>query len=153
MARSCSAATRSWPYYTPSVGGADTRVDGALAKYLETLTGIVDRGYVRAWPGHRGPIIDPPGRAADIVVHHRERTERVLDVLASGPATPWKVSAKLFGSLSSIHVLYGPGEAYAHLEYLQEAGVVAPDGQAFAVVDDEPDLEALFPDVFRALDH
>jgi hydroxyacylglutathione hydrolase len=139
------------PYYTPNVGGADIRVEGALAKYLQTLATIVDRGYTRAWPGHRGPIIDPVGRAADIVRHHRERTERVLDVLAAGPATPWEVSAELFGSLSAIHVLHGPGEAFAHLEHLQEAGVVARDGRLFERLETEPNLERLFPDVATAL--
>jgi hydroxyacylglutathione hydrolase len=139
------------PYYTPNVGGADVRVEGALAKYLETLAGIVDRGYTRAWPGHRGPIIDPVGRAADIVVHHRERTERVLDVLADGPATPWEVSAELFGSLVSIHILHGPGEAFAHLEHLEEAGIVARDGKTFELLESDPDLDALFPDVSAAL--
>ena len=139
------------PYYTPNVGGADTRVEGALAKYLETLAGVVDRDYARAWPGHRGPIVDPAGRAADIVVHHRERTERVLAVLEDGPATPWEVSAELFGSLAYIHILHGPGEAYAHLEHLEDAGVVARDGHAFELVDEGPDLEALFPDVAAAL--
>jgi hydroxyacylglutathione hydrolase len=140
------------PYYTPNVGGADTRVEGALAKYLETLAGVVERDYARAWPGHRGPIVDPAGRAADIVVHHRERTERVLEVLESGPATPWEVSAELFGSLAYIHILHGPGEAFAHLEHLEEAGVVGRDGETFELLEPDPDLEALFPDVSAALD-
>jgi hydroxyacylglutathione hydrolase len=135
------------PYYTPNVGGADTRVDGALAKYLDTLAGIVDRGYTRAWPGHRGPIVDPTGRAADIVHHHRERTERVVGILESGPATPWEVSAELFGSLSYIHILHGPGEAFAHLEHLEDAGIVSREGRAFALLETDPDLDSLFPDV------
>jgi len=133
------------PYYTPNVGGADVRVEGALAAYLETLVGIVERDYARAWPGHRGPIIDPAGRAADIVAHHRERTGRVLAVLESGPATPWEVSAELFGSLESIHVLHGPGEAAAHLEHLESAGIVSRSGKAFALETDAPDLDPLFP--------
>lgn len=139
------------PYYTPNVGGADVRVDSALAAYLETLSKIIERGYTRAWPGHRGPIIDPVGRAADIVVHHRERTERVLAVLEAGPATPWEVSAELFGSLSSIHILHGPGEAFAHLEHLESAGVISRDGRAFEQIDPDPDLDTLFPDVTSAL--
>ncbi|MFO7925210.1 MBL fold metallo-hydrolase [Natronomonas sp.] len=139
------------PYYTPNVGGADTRVEGSLEAYLETLVAIIDRGYTRAWPGHRGPIIDPSGRAADIVIHHRERTERVLSVLESGPATPWEVSAELFGSLSSIHILHGPGEAFAHLEHLEAADVVSKDGRSFERIDPDPDLDSLFPDVSNAL--
>jgi hydroxyacylglutathione hydrolase len=139
------------PYYTPNVGGADTRVEDALAKYLDTLEGIVDRGYTRAWPGHRGPIVDPPGRAADIVVHHRERTGRVVEVLRDGPATPWEVSAELFGSLSAIHVLHGPGEAHAHLAHLEDAGVVARDGGRYELLDPDPALDPLVPDVPAAL--
>jgi hydroxyacylglutathione hydrolase len=138
------------PYYTPNVGGADIRVDGALEAYLGTLTGVIERGYTRAWPGHRGPIIDPAGRAADIVAHHRERTERVLAVLESGPATPWEISAELFGSLSAIHILHGPGEAFAHLEHLEAAGIVSRDGRRFERLDSNPDLESLFPDVSAA---
>ncbi len=133
------------PYYTPNVGGADTRVNGALAAYLRTLSAMIDRGYTRAWPGHRGPIIDPAGRAADIIAHHRERTDRVLAVLESGPKNPWEVSAELFGSLSSIHILHGPGEAFAHLEHLESAGIVRRDGRVFERVDHETDLDSLFP--------
>ena len=135
------------PYYTPNVGGADTRVDDALAKYLDTLAAVVERGYTRAWPGHRGPIVDPAGRAADIVAHHRERTERVVEVLADGPATPWAVSADLFGSLSAIHILHGPGEAFAHLEHLRNAGLVAREGRTFELLEADPDLAPLFPDL------
>jgi hydroxyacylglutathione hydrolase len=140
------------PYYTPNVGGADVRVEGALAAYLETLTGIVEADYARAWPGHRGAIVDPAGRAADIVAHHRERTERVVDVLRAGPADPWTVSAELFGDLSSIHILHGPGESHAHLEHLEAAGVVASDATdggalTYELLERDPDLDALFPDV------
>jgi hydroxyacylglutathione hydrolase len=137
------------PYYTPNVGGADVRVEGALAAYLETLTGVVEADYARAWPGHRGAIVDPAGRAADIVAHHRHRTERVVDVLRDGPADPWTVSAELFGDLSSIHILHGPGESHAHLEHLETAGIVAGSGtpREYELLETEPDLDALFPDV------
>jgi hydroxyacylglutathione hydrolase len=136
------------PYYTPNVGGADTRVDRPLARYLDTLAGIVETGHTRAWPGHRGPIVDPVGRAADIVVHHRERTGRIVDHLrASGPADPWSVSAHLFGDLSNIHILHGPGEAYAHLQHLADAGVVERDGRRYALADGTANLDELFPDV------
>jgi hydroxyacylglutathione hydrolase len=140
------------PYYTPNVGGADTRVEEPLANYLDTLARIVARGYDRAWPGHRGPIVDPPGRAADIVVHHRERTQRVVDVLRRhGSADPWTVSAHLFGDLSSIHILHGPGEAYAHLRHLAAADVVRRADREYDLVAPDANLDALFPDVTGAL--
>jgi hydroxyacylglutathione hydrolase len=140
------------PYYTPNVGGADIRVEAPLAKYLDALARILARGYERAWPGHRGPIVDPPGRAADIVVHHRERTERVVAVLREhGAADPWTVSAHLFGDLHSIHILHGPGESYAHLEHLAAADIVRREGREYRLVAPGADLDALFPDVSGAL--
>ena len=136
------------PHYTPNVGGADVRVERPLAKYLDTLERIVDAGFDRAWPGHRDPIDDPVGRARDIVVHHRERTANVLDVLREeGSATAWTVSAHLFGDLSAIHILHGPGEAYAHLEHLTAHGVAERTDTEYRLLDSDPDLDELFPAV------
>jgi glyoxylase-like metal-dependent hydrolase (beta-lactamase superfamily II) len=127
------------PYYTPNVGGADVRVESPLASYLDTLAGIVEREpeFARAWPGHRGPIIDPAGRAADIIDHHRERSHRVLSVLEEhGPANAWTVSAHLFGDLDSIHILHGPGECATHLAYLASHGIVENTPDGYTIIDD-----------------
>ncbi|SFR36402.1 Glyoxylase, beta-lactamase superfamily II [Halorubrum sodomense] len=134
------------PKYTPNVGGADVRVEGALAAYAESLARIVARDFDAAHPGHRRRIDDPSRRAAAILDHHRHRTRRVIEVLdGSGPATAWEVSAALFGSLEEIHVLHGPGEAFSHLDHLAAAGVVERDGTAYRLVDPDPDVGALFP--------
>ena len=120
------------PQYTPNVGGADIRVDGALAKYLETLGRIAEADYDRAWPGHRDPIDDPTARAEHIVHHHEERSWKVLDALDRlGPCDPWTVSADLFGDLHSIHILHGPGESFAHLQHLQDDGLVVREGNEY----------------------
>jgi glyoxylase-like metal-dependent hydrolase (beta-lactamase superfamily II) len=111
------------PKYTPNVGGADVRVDRPLRQYLDSLERVESLDLDRAWPGHRGPIFAPTERARDIAAHHDERTERVRRVVEEhAPATAWEVSAELFGSLSTIHILHGPGEAYAHLDHLVHEG-------------------------------
>ncbi len=113
------------PTYTPNVGGADVRVEDPLGTYLASLSRIEEAGFERAYPGHRDPIDDPAGRAREIAAHHHERTERVLESLARiEPADAWAVSADLFGSLSGIHVMHGPGEAFAHLDHLDRTGSV-----------------------------
>ncbi len=128
------------PVYTPNVGGADVRVDRPLERYLETLERIADRGFDRAWPGHREPIDDPGGRARSIADHHEERAFRVLTVLDEhGPADAWTVSAHLFGDLEEIHVLHGPGEAYAHLEHLERAGELEWTAEGYRLTDDAAD--------------
>ena len=135
------------PRYTPNVGGADTRVAHPLQKYAESLVRVVERDWARAHPGHRDAIAEPSRRAAVILQHHRERTERVVEVLDEhGPCDTWTVSAHLFGDLDRIHILHGPGEAHAHLDHLEDAGVVERDGTAYRLVDPDPDVDALFPE-------
>jgi hydroxyacylglutathione hydrolase len=136
------------PEYTPNVGGADVRLEGALEKYLETLDRIARANYDRVWPGHRDPIDDPTGRAVEILRHHRERTERVVRVLDEhGPADAWTVGAHLFGDLSNIHILHGPGESFAHLDHLVEHGVAerTDAGYRLARLRSAIDLDGLFP--------
>ncbi|WP_418280528.1 MBL fold metallo-hydrolase [Halorubrum sp. DTA98] len=134
------------PRYTPNVGGADVRVAEPIADYAASLARVVDRDFDAAHPGHRERIDAPSHRAAEILDHHRHRTRRVVDVLdREGPRTAWETSAELFGDLSGIHVLHGPGEASAHLEHLTAAGVVARDGTSYRLVDPDADLDALFP--------
>jgi glyoxylase-like metal-dependent hydrolase (beta-lactamase superfamily II) len=138
------------PKYTPNVGGADLRVESPLQRYVESLERVVDAGWRRAWPGHRDPIDAPADRARTILDHHRDRTRRVVDVLAThGPCDVWTVSAHLFGGLERIHILHGPGEAWAHLDHLADAGLVERDGDAYALVDADAgvDVAALFPDL------
>jgi glyoxylase-like metal-dependent hydrolase (beta-lactamase superfamily II) len=139
------------PKYTPNVGGADVRLDDPLGDYVDSLVRLVDRDLTRAWPGHRDPIEHPSGRAATILDHHRERTERVLGVLRDhGPSDAWSVSAHLFGDLENIHILHGPGEAWAHLNHLERHGVVARDDDwQYEVVDAETEADDLFPTVER----
>ncbi|MCU4971954.1 MBL fold metallo-hydrolase [Halobacteria archaeon AArc-m2/3/4] len=124
------------PEYTPNVGGADVRVDRPLEQYLRTLEIIADGGFDRAWPGHREPIDDPAQRARRIRDHHEERAFRVLSALESSePADAWTVSDRLFGDLSTIHILHGPGEASAHLEHLTRTGALERGDAGYRLAD------------------
>jgi glyoxylase-like metal-dependent hydrolase (beta-lactamase superfamily II) len=122
------------PVYTPNVGGADLRVDRPLERYLDTLELLIHRGDELAFPGHRDPIDDPAGRAADIIEHHEERAYRVLSVLQEhGPVSVWTVSDHLFGELVNVHILHGPGEASAHLGHLTRTGAVEATESGFTL--------------------
>lgn len=124
------------PVYTPNIGGADVRVERPLEQYLESLQRIIDRNFDRAWPGHRDPIDDPSERAQFIIEHHEERAYRVISTLHDvGQADAWTVSAELFGELENIHILHGPGEAYAHLEHLARVGDIQRVGSEYRLTD------------------
>lgn len=137
------------PVYTPNVGGADVRVDRPLASYLETLRSVIEADYDRLLPGHRSPIESPNNRAATIIGHHRERTQRVIELLEKiGPADPWTISAHLFGSLEGIHIMHGPGEAYAHLDHLVHEGIVTESDGEYALSADKQAVETVLAKVF-----
>lgn len=136
------------PRYTPNVGGADLRLSEPLAQYADSLCRLAALDPAVAYPGHRDPITAPRDRALEILQHHRDRTRRVIDVLADrGRSTPWAVSAALFGDLSEIHILHGPGEAYAHLAHLTAAGVTERDGDRYGLAVDPETVRVadLFP--------
>jgi len=135
------------PKYTPNVGGADVRVEAPLASYVGSLLEIIDRDWDRVYPGHRDPIDDPAGRARVILEHHRERTENILDVLdRHGACDAWTVSQHLFGELEKIHILHGPGEAFAHLDHLESHGVVEKVANEYELVEPGVDVDGLFPE-------
>ncbi|MDF9745411.1 MBL fold metallo-hydrolase [Natrinema salsiterrestre] len=133
------------PVYTPNVGGADVRVERPLEKYVAALERLADRDYDRVWPGHRDPIEEPTERIETILEHHRERTEAILEILNEhGPADAWTVSAKLFGDLEGIHIIHGPGEAYAHLDHLRHDGVVEYENGTYRLQKETIVLEDVF---------
>ena len=124
------------PVYTPNVGGADLRVGRPLATYRESLATLAEADVDRLYPGHRDVIGDPGGRIQEILDHHEERTRRVVEAIAErGPSTAWEVSAALFGDLEGIHVLHGPGEAFAHLDDLEARGRVERTGRTYRLAD------------------
>ncbi|PGF15235.1 MBL fold metallo-hydrolase [Natrinema sp. CBA1119] len=130
------------PVYTPNVGGADVRVERPLERYVATLDRLIDRDYERVWPGHRDPIAEPTARAEAILEHHRERTDTILAFLDDhGPADAWTVSAHLFGDLEGIHIVHGPGEAFAHLDHLRHDGVVAFERGEYRLLEEPAGIE------------
>lgn len=132
------------PKYTPNVGGADVRVDQPLARYLHTLESIIEQNFSRVWPGHRECIDTPIERAREIIDHHRKRSQNVIEILSDvGPADAWTVSSHLFGGLEGIHILHGPGEAYAHLEYLERHGVVEGTPEGYVTTTNTVDLSSI----------
>ncbi|MFT4921252.1 MAG: glyoxylase-like metal-dependent hydrolase (beta-lactamase superfamily II) [Haloarculaceae archaeon] len=125
------------PKYTPNIGGTDVRLDHPLEQYLSALRSLESADYDCGWPGHRTPIEQPSTRAREIITHHEQRAGRILSILDRiGPADVWTVCTELFGELDGFHILVGAGEAYAHLEHLQQQGAVECVDGTYRAVDE-----------------
>ena len=117
----CFVGDAVLPTYTPNVGGSDTRLDNALATYLETLEQLetILEEHQTIQPGH-GISVTIPGRLDEIREHHENRVETMVATLDEEVAkTPWNVACACFGEISGIHAKMGAGEAAAHLAYAE----------------------------------
>jgi glyoxylase-like metal-dependent hydrolase (beta-lactamase superfamily II) len=107
------------PTITPHFGGVVGR--DPLADYVQSLHRVAALGDdMLALPAHGHPFTGVAARAADIVAHHDERIERLVELLrAESPATVNALSAALFGRHGADPLAVS--ETYAHLEHLRRA--------------------------------
>lgn len=71
--------------------------------------------------GHEDPVFDLEKRIDEIRMVHRERLQRVLDILAK-PHTISDISRYLFGKVEGYTILLALEETGAHVEYLYQRG-------------------------------
>jgi glyoxylase-like metal-dependent hydrolase (beta-lactamase superfamily II) len=104
---------------TPNVGlYPDSRPD-PLGDYLDSLARIVELAPRVAYGGHGEPIDDPAGRARELIGHHHDRLEQVLDALGADGRTAYEISFSLWPEpLSPALRRFALAETRAHLEYL-----------------------------------
>ncbi len=96
-----------------------------LGHYLESLDRLKlwMNGVKLTLGGHEGPMTDLPGRLSEIRSMHRQRLEKVVELL-SKPHTIEEISFQLFGEVHGYNVLLALEEAGAHVEYLYQRGVL-----------------------------
>ena len=96
-----------------------------LRHYLESLDKLekwADRPALTL-AGHDDPILDLPGRIAEIRQGHETRLKRILEFLEK-PHILAEISGHLFGEVSGYDSLLAIEEAGAHVEYLHQLGLV-----------------------------
>ncbi|MFM8321037.1 MAG: MBL fold metallo-hydrolase [Chloroflexota bacterium] len=103
-----------------------------LEHYLRSLQTLSEwaGGTVRlTLGGHKAPITDLSGRIEAIRAGHRQRLQKVLDILDE-PHTVSEVSRALFGEVHGYTVLLALEEAGAHVEYLYQRGLLGIENLA-----------------------
>jgi glyoxylase-like metal-dependent hydrolase (beta-lactamase superfamily II) len=96
-----------------------------LEHYLKSLDNVKQwTGDIRlGLGGHKDPILDLGSRIQEIESLHRERLDKVLELL-DRPRTVAEVSQALFGEVHGYNVLLALEEAGAHVEYLYQRGLL-----------------------------
>src|SRR6478752_3244105 len=108
---------------TPTIGLYPNSRPDPLGDYLETLERIEAIAPRIAYAGHNEPILDPAGRAREIIEHHRERLDGTVAALDGVPLSAYDVSLALFErDLSPAHRRFATAESLAHLERLVREG-------------------------------
>ncbi len=118
------------PDISPNVGGGDMRHQGMLRHYLGSLEriGEVAERDVHVSPGHGDPFNGLHARCRELLEHHQERLNNVIEILqGDSDKTVYEIASQLFGEMQDFHVVLGCAEAAAHLEYLEHEGRVMPD--------------------------
>lgn len=102
-----------------------------LEHYLQSLELLRTwvAGIHIALGGHEQPIVDLPARIDAIRGLHRERLNKVLNLLQE-PHTIEEVSHELFGEVHGYNVLLALEETGAHVEYLYQRGRLGIDNLA-----------------------
>jgi glyoxylase-like metal-dependent hydrolase (beta-lactamase superfamily II) len=114
---------------TPAVGLYPESRPDPLGDYLASLERTAELGLRVVYPGHGEPIEDPPGRAREIIEHHRRRLDNVAAALGAEPRTGFEVSYAVFGrELSPQQRRFAVAEALSHLERLVREGRAARGG-------------------------
>ena len=109
------------PTITPHISGI-TPAEDALADFVAGLRRVAAlEGVTTVLPAHGLPFDDLAGRVDDIIRHHDERLDRLVEIADElGKVGVRAYSRELFSARS-----WGPmaeSETYAHLEHLRLAG-------------------------------
>jgi glyoxylase-like metal-dependent hydrolase (beta-lactamase superfamily II) len=119
---------------SPAVGlYPDSRPD-PLGDYLASLERTIELAPRIVYPGHGEPIDDAPGRAQELIEHHRLRLEQTETALAVEERSAYDVSLALFGpDLSPTERRFAVAETLSHLERLVREGRAARRGNRHRV--------------------
>lgn len=102
--------------------------DGSMSDYMASLDKLRLRDEAVYWPGHGGPVRDPPRFVRALAHHRRQREASVLNRLAAGDRTIAAMVPVLYQGLAPGLMAAAGLSVFAHLEDLVGRGLVATDG-------------------------
>jgi glyoxylase-like metal-dependent hydrolase (beta-lactamase superfamily II) len=108
---------------SPAIGLWPDSNPDPLGDYLDALGRLPALAPRVALPGHGEPLGDPPARAAELIVHHHERLDRLAAAVEDAPRTAYELSFAIFGDeLTPAGRRFAVTETASHLERLVRDG-------------------------------
>jgi len=96
----------------------------SLVEYLASLRRVADMDISLALPAHGEPILDHRTLIAQRFRFHKERQDRILEILADGPKSAYHIAQALFPDLSPMDTFLAISEVIGHMDVLEEEGRV-----------------------------
>ena len=96
-----------------------------LANYTQSLDKIYEIDHEIIAPGHGDIISKPHSRIEQMKLHHKRRTEKILNFLKDSDLTGWEMVESLFPrKLDALNLRLAFQETMAHLIYLENKGKI-----------------------------
>lgn len=128
------------PDVTPNIPRHGRSAPNPLGDYLRSLSTIEGLRPDLVLPGHGDPFGDVRDRIEEIRLHHRIRSDKVLQVLDPPPRSARDVAARMswkrggFDALGPLHKELAIYETAAHLTCLEAEGMVASKDDPSGIV-------------------
>jgi glyoxylase-like metal-dependent hydrolase (beta-lactamase superfamily II) len=114
--------------------------ENPLGDFLASLAQVDALDIDLCLPGHRALVENCSARIAELVEHHRERANEVIEILEDGPQNAydtagrmsWDIVARSWEDFPIMQRWFATGEAIAHLRYVERKGLLqreTVDGQ------------------------
>ncbi|QYE33714.1 MBL fold metallo-hydrolase [Polymorphobacter sp. PAMC 29334] len=108
--------------------------DGDMAAYMASLRLLLDRDDAVYYPTHGAPVTEPQRLVRGLITHRKQRENQIVKSLGDGPKSVPDMVATMYASVDPrLHPAAGLSVT-AHLIDLRARGIVANDGDAWALV-------------------
>ncbi|MCX7816867.1 MAG: MBL fold metallo-hydrolase [Syntrophales bacterium] len=115
------------PNLSPDIAHPEFR---PLHSFVNSLTAMRDLPVSMIYPSHGEPFSSLNRRIDEIIVHHRERREIILNTLNSGPKTAYQISLDVFGEdLSEFDRFLAVNEIITHVMELEFEGKILKESR------------------------
>ena len=119
---------------TPHIGMWPEDARSPLPQFEQSLGLVAELNPSLALPAHERVIEHPAERAGEILEHHQERRQRILEAVADGDGSIREVAIAVFPKRAGdrMQLAMAMSETVAHLEALVEEGDLRRDGDSAA---------------------